>query len=163
MYCSNCGKEISEETAFCPHCGNAVNASSPAPESIKNTAGSFFRSLQEKAKNVSESINAASENVKKEEKKEQAEQAEKPITNTPRKQTKRYTGKQEGRFIEDTFVNGVLSCYGTVLIDRTTGVNYLFVHKADCGGLTVLVDENGKPLVTKEVIAEDTGEPDEEE
>ncbi|WP_029318915.1 DUF6440 family protein [Butyrivibrio sp. AE3004] len=39
---------------------------------------------------------------------------------------------------------------GEIIIDRTTGVNYLFVMGGtDKAGLTVLVDENGKPLVTK--------------
>lgn len=36
-----------------------------------------------------------------------------------------------------------------VLVDKETGVNYLFVQNGYAGGLTVLVDENGKPVVTK--------------
>lgn len=151
MYCLKCGKEISEGTAFCQHCGNPVNASVPVSEPVKNTAGSFFRSLQEKAKNMGESLSTASEDVKKEEKKKQTE---KQITNTPRKKTKQY--KQQGRFTEDIFANGFFSFTGGVIVDKLTGVNYLFVERGNAGGLTVLVDENGKPLVTKEDILEDT-------
>lgn len=35
-----------------------------------------------------------------------------------------------------------------VLIDRETGVNYLYVNSGYSGGLTVLVDAEGKPIVT---------------
>ena len=35
-----------------------------------------------------------------------------------------------------------------ILIDKKTGVNYLFVQSGYAGGLTVLVDANGKPIVT---------------
>ena len=37
-----------------------------------------------------------------------------------------------------------------VIIDKETGVNYLFVHWGYGGGLTPLLDENGKPIVTKD-------------
>ena len=35
-----------------------------------------------------------------------------------------------------------------VLFDKETGVNYLFFHESYGGGLTVLVDADGKPVVT---------------
>ena len=35
-----------------------------------------------------------------------------------------------------------------VLVDRKTGVNYLWTAAGDAGGLTVLVDAEGKPIVT---------------
>ena len=35
-----------------------------------------------------------------------------------------------------------------VLVDKETGVNYLFFHESYGGGLTVLVDADGKPIVT---------------
>ena len=35
-----------------------------------------------------------------------------------------------------------------VLIDRKTGVNYLWTAAGYAGGLTVLVDAEGKPIVT---------------
>lgn len=38
-----------------------------------------------------------------------------------------------------------------VIVDRETGVNYLFVWDGYAGGLTVLLDRNGKPIVTPNV------------
>lgn len=35
-----------------------------------------------------------------------------------------------------------------ILVDRETGVNYLWVASGYSGGLTVLVDAEGKPIVT---------------
>ena len=37
-----------------------------------------------------------------------------------------------------------------VIIDKETGVNYLFVHRGYGGGLTPLIDAEGKPIVTKD-------------
>lgn len=35
-----------------------------------------------------------------------------------------------------------------ILVDRETGVNYLFCQSGYSGGLTVLLDKDGKPVVT---------------
>ncbi len=35
-----------------------------------------------------------------------------------------------------------------VLVDKETGVNYLFVHLGYAGGLTPLLDADGKPVIT---------------
>ena len=35
-----------------------------------------------------------------------------------------------------------------ILVDRVTGINYLFVQSGYAGGLTVLLDAYGKPVVT---------------
>ena len=35
-----------------------------------------------------------------------------------------------------------------VLVDRLTGVNYLWAASGYAGGLTILVDAEGKPIVT---------------
>ncbi|WP_461206151.1 DUF6440 family protein [Clostridium sp. DL1XJH146] len=35
-----------------------------------------------------------------------------------------------------------------ILIDKQTGVNYLFTISAQAGGLTVLLDKEGKPVIT---------------
>jgi hypothetical protein len=35
-----------------------------------------------------------------------------------------------------------------ILVDRKTGVNYLWTAGGYAGGLTVLVDAEGKPIVT---------------
>ena len=34
-----------------------------------------------------------------------------------------------------------------VIVDKETGVQYLLAHWTNVGGLTVLVDKDGKPLV----------------
>ena len=35
-----------------------------------------------------------------------------------------------------------------ILVDKATGVNYLFRSSGYSGGLTVLVDSEGKPIIT---------------
>lgn len=40
------------------------------------------------------------------------------------------------------------SCQSRVLVDRQTGVNYLWTVGSQSGGLTVLVDAEGRPIVT---------------
>ena len=37
----------------------------------------------------------------------------------------------------------------TIYIDTETGVQYLWVHSGNKGGLTVLVDHDGKPLIAE--------------
>lgn len=44
---------------------------------------------------------------------------------------------------------GVIKEQTVILVDKETGVNYLFVSQGYAGGLTPLLDENGKPVVTK--------------
>lgn len=41
------------------------------------------------------------------------------------------------------------SVYFQVIVDKQTGVNYLSVKTGYGSGLTPLLDENGKPIVTK--------------
>ena len=36
-----------------------------------------------------------------------------------------------------------------VLVDKETGVNYLFVQSGYAGGLTPLLDADGKPIITQ--------------
>lgn len=36
-----------------------------------------------------------------------------------------------------------------IIVDNDTGVNYLFVKDAYAGGLTAMLDAEGKPVVTK--------------
>ena len=38
-----------------------------------------------------------------------------------------------------------------VIVDKETGVNYLFVHRGYGGGLTPLLDAEGKPIITKDL------------
>lgn len=42
-----------------------------------------------------------------------------------------------------------------IVVDKKTGVNYLFVQSGYAGGLTVLVDASGKPIVTPVSQCED--------
>ena len=53
--------------------------------------------------------------------------------------------KKEERFVKVHSEN-----MGTemILVDRVTGVNYLFVHSGYAGGLTPLLNRDGTPVVT---------------
>lgn len=42
-----------------------------------------------------------------------------------------------------------LATTAAVIVDKETGVNYLYVHRGYGGGLTPLLDKDGKPVVTK--------------
>jgi hypothetical protein len=37
-----------------------------------------------------------------------------------------------------------------VIVDKETGVNYLFFSRGYGGGLTPLLDSDGKPIITKD-------------
>ena len=37
----------------------------------------------------------------------------------------------------------------TIYVDKETGVNYLFIASGFSGGLTPLLDAEGKPVITK--------------
>lgn len=52
------------------------------------------------------------------------------------------------RFIVSYSQGGGLSGKTQVLIDRETGVNYLYINTGYSGGLTVLLDSDGKPYIT---------------
>lgn len=57
--------------------------------------------------------------------------------------------KKEDRFIKTVVDSGGMSDnYMAIYVDRQTGVNYLFTESGYAGGLTVLVDREGKPIVT---------------
>ena len=55
--------------------------------------------------------------------------------------------KADKRFIVKEKYGG-FSIGTYVLVDRETGVNYLYANSGYSGGLTVLVDAEGKPVVT---------------
>ena len=46
-----------------------------------------------------------------------------------------------------SYSQGVLTTV-SVIVDRKTGVNYIFAKSGYAGGLTVLLDKDGKPVVT---------------
>ena len=55
--------------------------------------------------------------------------------------------KKEKRFIVKESQGGfTIGTY--VLVDKQTGVNYLYANSGYSGGLTVLVDALGNPIVT---------------
>ncbi|MDE7244058.1 MAG: xylan 1,4-beta-xylosidase [Oscillospiraceae bacterium] len=45
--------------------------------------------------------------------------------------------------------NSLIKGLKMVLVDKETGVNYLFVQSGYAGGLTPLVDADGKPVITR--------------
>lgn len=49
------------------------------------------------------------------------------------------------------YTQGVLTTL-EIWVDRETGVNYLWCHDGSAGGLTVLLDEDGKPVVTRQGV-----------
>ena len=53
--------------------------------------------------------------------------------------------KKEKRF-ETVYTQGLGSV--KILVDRETGVNYLFAAEGYAGGLTILIDKEGKPVIT---------------
>ena len=52
---------------------------------------------------------------------------------------------KEQRFVETEAQSGLRGV--SVLVDRQTGVQYLFHFNGNAAGLTVLVDAEGKPLL----------------
>ncbi len=52
----------------------------------------------------------------------------------------------EKRF-EITYTQGVVNCF-KVIVDNVTGVNYIFHSDGSAGGLTPLLDREGKPVIT---------------
>lgn len=56
------------------------------------------------------------------------------------------TKKKNERFVR-TYSQGTLSAC-EIWVDRETGVNYLFTQSGYAGGLTPLLDAEGKPVIT---------------
>lgn len=54
--------------------------------------------------------------------------------------------KKEKRFVK-TYSQGTMDVI-EVLVDRETGVNYLFRSSGYAGGMTQLLDREGKPIIT---------------
>lgn len=53
------------------------------------------------------------------------------------------------RFEIKEFEGSVFTANFTIVVDKETGVNYLFAKSGYGAGLTPLLDENGKPIITK--------------
>ena len=56
---------------------------------------------------------------------------------------------KDERFITIYEQGGILNDNIQVLVDKKTGVNYMFVHSGHAGGLTPLLDREGKPVITQ--------------
>lgn len=61
--------------------------------------------------------------------------------------------KKDERFVK-MLDEGSFSWQRTIWVDRETGVNYLWVASGYGGGLTVLLDRDGKPVVSSPPISE---------
>ena len=56
---------------------------------------------------------------------------------------------KEDRFVKTVVDNGGFSDNRMeIYVDKKTGVNYLFTQCGNAGGLCVMVDRDGKPIVT---------------
>ena len=55
--------------------------------------------------------------------------------------------KSDQRFIK-TYTQGAFGQSIQILVDKKTGVNYLFTQSGYAGGLTPLLDREGKPIIT---------------
>ena len=74
VYCSNCGKELSEDTLFCPKCGTktikGVETTAPTiSDELKETFTKMSQELEKAfsvaAKEINVAFQTASENIKK--------------------------------------------------------------------------------------------------
>lgn len=54
----------------------------------------------------------------------------------------------EKRFVRTYTQGGFLGNVMEIWVDRVTGVNYLFTQSGHAGGITVLLNADGKPVIT---------------
>lgn len=57
------------------------------------------------------------------------------------------TSEVDERFLILNDTNNGMDGYRQIIVDRETGVMYLFVGKGYKGGLTIMVDAKGNPLI----------------
>ncbi len=62
--------------------------------------------------------------------------------------------KKDERFVKMLDEGSGFSWQRTIWVDRETGVNYLWMASGYGGGLTVLLDRDGKPVVSSLPISE---------
>lgn len=55
--------------------------------------------------------------------------------------------KEDNRFVI-TYSQGGTFTLTQIWVDKQTGVNYLFTQSGNAGGLTPLLDREGRPIVT---------------
>ncbi len=56
--------------------------------------------------------------------------------------------KKDKRFVVTEKEGGAFTGYIQVIVDKNTGVNYMFIQSGNAGGLTPLLDREGKPIIT---------------
>ena len=56
--------------------------------------------------------------------------------------------KTDDRFIKTYSQGGAFTQMVQIWVDKKTGVNYLFTQSGYAGGLTPLLDREGKPVIT---------------
>lgn len=57
-------------------------------------------------------------------------------------------GKKGDNRFETIYSQGKISV-SRIIVDRETGVNYLFVSDGSAAGLTLLVDREGNPVISR--------------
>lgn len=62
--------------------------------------------------------------------------------------------QKDERFVKVLSEGNTFGWQRTIWIDRETGVNYLWMASDPGGGLTVLLDRDGKPVVSSLPISE---------
>ena len=62
--------------------------------------------------------------------------------------------KNEERFVRIHRQGGFAHNLMEIWVDKQTGVNYLYSASGYAGGLTVLLDRDGKPVISKLPIEE---------
>ena len=62
--------------------------------------------------------------------------------------------KKDERFIKVLNEGSTWTTNREIWVDKTTGVNYLWIVSGSGGGLTVLLDRDGKPVVSPLPISE---------
>ena len=56
--------------------------------------------------------------------------------------------KKEKRFLVERVKSGSLGIGTYILVDKQTGVNYLYAQSGYSGGLTPLLNRDGTPVIT---------------
>lgn len=57
--------------------------------------------------------------------------------------------KKDKRFIVTEKEGSEFTNFMQVIVDKKTGVNYLWIKSGYSGGLTPLLDREGKPVITR--------------
>ena len=55
---------------------------------------------------------------------------------------------KDKRFIVTEKEGGAFTNLIQVIVEKNTGVNYMYVQSGNSGGLTPLLDRDGKPIIT---------------